>query len=453
MLFNTFDFAAFFLVVYAVYRALPWRAQNHLLLVASYVFYGLWSWKFLGLIAASTVVDYLCARGIHRSGDPRRRKALLWLSLAVNLGALGFFKYYNFFAENLGQLLLTLGLNPRSMHLDIVLPVGISFYTFQTMSYSIDVFRRRLEPTDDPLAFATFVALFPQLVAGPIERASHLLPQLLGPRRVDRAAIRGGLWLLLVGYFKKTVIADNLAPIADAAFAAPLNIGSLQMLIGIYAFAFQIYGDFSGYSAIARGLARLMGFDFMQNFDRPYLATDPSDFWRRWHISLSTWLRDYLYIPLGGNRRGAARTWINLCLTMLLGGLWHGAAWHFVAWGAYHGGLLVAHRILQPVLAALRLPRAVKIALFFQLTCVGWVLFRVTELGDVVDIARSLAQPLELTPYVGAMAAYLGLLIAPLALAAPEPRGLRARLGALVMTVFILVFGSTTAHEFIYFQF
>ncbi len=285
----------------------------------------------------------------------------------------------------------------------IILPVGISFYTFQTMSYTIDVYRRQMPATRDLLGFSVFVAFFPQLVAGPIERASVLLPQILRPREIHHQQIRDGLRLILLGYILKLVVAENMAPITAAVFTHPENYHGINMLAGIYAAAFQIYGDFAGYTNIARGLAKLMGIDLMLNFKQPYFATNPSDFWRRWHISLSTWLRDYLYISIGGNRRGRFLTYRNLMITMVLGGLWHGAAWNFVCWGIFHGLLLCGYRMAGPQLAVLgeKLPwpkvvtHLLAVLIFFHITCIGWTLFFAKRISHLPIILRNLVQPAE----------------------------------------------------------
>ncbi len=395
MLFNSLEFVYFLLGVLVLYHSLERRAQNVLLLAASYYFYGSWNWRFLGLILLSTFVDYVCARIIDaEDSGPRRRKAALFASIVSNLGILATFKHFNFFIESLSEL--GLGFDPTSLRLDVVLPVGISFYTFQTMSYTIDVYRKDLEASRSLLDFSVYVAFFPQLVAGPIERASHFLPQVQKVRGVRYDLVCQGSWLILFGLFKKVVLADNMAPIADAAFTHADELSGLEVLTGVYAFALQIYGDFSGYSAIARGAALLMGFELLQNFRMPYFATSPSDFWRRWHISLSTWLRDYLYISLGGNRRGPTRTYVNLMLTMLLGGLWHGAAWHFVAWGAFHGALLILYAsfprdLLGSVLARVssRVRSTAGGLVFFHLTCLGWVLFRADNMQMISDVLGS----------------------------------------------------------------
>jgi len=334
MIFHSLDFVAFFLVIVTLYWRLPHRWQNHLLLVASYIFYGWITPWYLLLLMTSTTIDWWAARRMEQ--DPGHKRRYLALSLTSNLGMLAYFKYANFFIDNVGRMLTTIGL-PTSPHvLKVMLPVGISFFTFQALSYTIHVYRGTLRARSSLLDVATYVAFFPQLVAGPIERASHLLPQFEKTVSITRPMLEEGVWLMLWGLFKKVVVADNLAPLADLAFGQSSHTAA-SVALGTLAFAFQIYGDFSGYSDIARGSARVLGFDIMWNFDLPYAARNLRDFWRRWHISLSTWLRDYLYISLGGNRRGPARTYVNLALTMGLGGLWHGAAWNFVVWGLWHG--------------------------------------------------------------------------------------------------------------------
>jgi D-alanyl-lipoteichoic acid acyltransferase DltB (MBOAT superfamily) len=367
--------------------------QNWLLLAASYYFYGRWDWRFLSLIAISTIIDYTAGLVIDRSSSVRTRRIALAVSMCANLGLLGFFKYFNFFLGSLDAALAPLGLDSTMLRLNIVLPVGISFYTFQTMSYTIEVYRRQLHATKNLLNFALFVSFFPQLVAGPIERATHLLGQCENRRSITGESIRVGLWLIFWGLWKKVVIADNMAFLANALFDRSADLTPWLAYAGVLAFAFQIYADFSGYSDIARGVSELFGFHLMVNFNLPYFSVNPSDFWRRWHISLSTWLRDYLYVPLGGNRKGKLATYRNLLLTMVLGGLWHGAAWNFVWWGVFHGGLLAVHRWItesrRVVLSSTRWVRAAKMAVMFQLTLVGWLLFRCTRTvergGRVVD--------------------------------------------------------------------
>lgn len=342
------------------------------------------------VVAANAVYPLLA--GLRESA---RRRTFLTLSIVANLGILATFKYFDFFAGSLSNALSsTFGVTPSDWTLGFVLPVGISFYTFQTMSYSIDVYRGKTPASDRFIDVAAYVAFFPQLVAGPIERASQLLPQfkeIRPPLDVDR--FRRAAWLITWGLFKKLVVADNMAVVVNATFG-PFDGGDytlppdgLTLLVALYAFAFQIYGDFSGYTDIARGIAKLLGFDLMRNFDLPYFATSPSDFWRRWHISLSSWLRDYLYIPLGGNKGGPWGTYRNLTITMLLGGLWHGAAWNFVIWGAYHGVLLSIYRALGIRTEQGAYPRYVVLLLgilMFHLTCIGWLLFRAQNVGTIV---------------------------------------------------------------------
>ncbi len=397
MVFNSLHFVWFFLVVYALYRVLPHRAQNWLLLVASYYFYAAWDWRFLGLLIGSTLVDFTCGLLLARTGRPARRRLLLSLSLGFNLTLLGFFKYFNFFADNLQTMFGAFGWQLDFVTLRVLLPIGISFYTFVTMSYVIDVYRREIQPTRDLLDFAVFVAYFPHLVAGPILRASRLLVQIDRPRRITAEQMRDGLWLIAWGFFQKVFVADNLAPLVNLVFDPGTHHTGINVLLGTYAFAFQIYGDFAGYSNIARGTSKLMGIELIENFRFPYLVRTPQEFWRNWHISLSTWLRDYLYIPLGGNRGSAGRTRFNLLVTMVLGGLWHGAAWTFVLWGVYHGLLLVAYRAAGRV-AFLRawtqgaggVARVTSWAIMFHLTCFGWLLFRARSAQQLGAMTLSL---------------------------------------------------------------
>jgi D-alanyl-lipoteichoic acid acyltransferase DltB (MBOAT superfamily) len=400
--FNSLDFAVFFATVFTLYwlaqrlrRGL--RIQNTILLIASYFFYGYWDWRFLSLIFISTLVDFIAGLGMQRAvemgGAAGRSRRRWWLviSMVKSLGMLGFFKYYGFFVDSFIAAVEPFGLDATVLRLDVVLPVGISFFTFQTMSYTIDIYRGEMKPVRGLfgfLDFALFVSLFPQLVAGPIERASALLPQVLARRRFDPRQFTDGLNLIFWGLFEKVFVADNLARFVDTVFKEGADPTGFAVIAGVWAFAFQIYCDFAGYSDIARGCAKCLGFELRLNFNHPYIAVNPSDFWRRWHISLSTWLRDYLYIPLGGNRRGTARTYWNLWLTMLLGGLWHGARWNFVYWGAYHGVVLMMHRMLKPLLDRLHVPQAAavrigwhvfKVVFMFQVVCVGWLLFRASN--------------------------------------------------------------------------
>jgi D-alanyl-lipoteichoic acid acyltransferase DltB (MBOAT superfamily) len=390
MLFNSLQFVWFFAVVYALYRVLPHRAQNWLLLAASYYFYASWDWRFLSLLIGSTLVDYGCALAIDRAAAQRRRRLLLSVSLGFNLTLLGFFKYFNFFAENLHVVFGALGWQVDFVTLRVLLPIGISFYTFMTMSYVIDVYRREIPATKNLVDFAVFVAFFPHLVAGPILRAARLLPQIDSPRRITRQQLRDGAWLIAWGYFLKVFVADNLAPLANSVFAPEGTPTGVNVMLGVYAFAFQIYGDFAGYSNIARGTSKLMGIELVENFRFPYFVRTPQEFWRHWHISLSTWLRDYLYIPLGGNRGTRRRVHRNLMITMILGGLWHGAAWTFILWGAYQGLLLITYRNADRVgflrrwlLGASAAARVTGWAVMFHLTCLGWLIFRASSLAQL----------------------------------------------------------------------
>ena len=474
MNFNSFVFLEFFLVVLAVYVGLRsrHRIQNLSLLAASYVFYGYWDARFLGLILLSTAIDYGCALGISASGSPRVRRRYLLLSVAANLGILGFFKYFNFFTDSFAALLRAGGARAEGFGLDIVLPVGISFYTFQSLSYTIDVYRGVAKPARSFTDFALYVAFFPQLVAGPIERARHLLPQIAAPRTIDAGSVNAGLYLLLFGFFKKLVIADNLArAVVEPVFADPSGFAGLDLALAAVAFSFQIYCDFSGYSDIARGVCKMMGFDLMINFKLPYFARSPREFWSRWHVSLSTWLRDYLYVPLGGNRGGRRRTQRNLFLTMLLGGLWHGAAWTFVLWGALHGAFLAAHRVLvdreigDPAGRAPE-PRwraAAKIAGMNLFVIAAWILFRSESLGAAAAFYGGLS--LVPGPSTAEFLRWIVFLCAPLLaldawqsragdlLIVPKQRPVVLAALYAFFLVWIMIFGGGRPIEFIYFQF
>ena len=476
MVFNSLHFVAFFCIVYALYRVLPHRAQNVLLLVASYYFYAAWDWRFLGLLILSTLVDYTCARAMAASADPRRRRQLLVVSIGFNLSLLGFFKYFNFFAQNLSTLVAAAGWHPDFVTLRVLLPIGISFYTFVTMSYVIDVYRGEIQPTRNLVDFGVFVAFFPHLVAGPILRATRLLPQIAGARRITATQICDGLWLIAWGYLQKIFVADNLAPLVAGVYAPGAHPPGVDVLIGTYAFAFQILGDFAGYSNIARGTSKLMGIELIENFRFPYFVSTPQAFWRNWHISLSTWLRDYLYIPLGGNRGTPAQTRRNLFVTMVLGGLWHGAAWTFVAWGAYHGVLLIAYRTLDEWRiakgrASLDLvntigPRLIGWLVMFHLTCLGWLIFRAQSFGQVLNLAGAIGTRfspssvnvsgllvpflLVTVPFVAihALEAWCDDLLVVRRLPLPLRYSIYAATGWLT-----LLFGNFGGADFIYFQF
>jgi alginate O-acetyltransferase complex protein AlgI len=454
MIFNSIEFIVFLVITYLAYRLLPFRGQNLMLLGASYIFYGWWNPRMLFLILLTTALDFCCGLMIQRgkltgmqrslpslsligasflflvlqwdqgqvSLAPhgwllglgtivivtilnllyprfanlpleRRRKVFLFASIVINLGILSVFKYFNFFVDSAEALLQASGFNANLWNLDILLPVGISFYTFQTMSYTLDVYRGKLKPEERFFDFALFVSFFPQLVAGPIVRACDLLPQLTRPRRLDLDNSLRGLYLILLGLFKKVAIADGLAGSVNAVYNATGTVSWLDIVVATLLFTFQIYCDFAGYSDIARGVAKLFGIELMTNFKLPYFSKTPSEFWQRWHISLSTWLRDYLYIPLGGNRVSPRRVYGNLMVTMVLGGLWHGAAWNYVLWGFYQGALLCIYRwfgidfshgdrsVLKNIIATV---------IFFGFTCYGWLLFRANSFDQIFDYTRIL---------------------------------------------------------------
>lgn len=563
MLFNSLEFFGFLACVYLLYRLLPFRWQNRMLLLAGYVFYGCWDVRFLFLVAFSTTVDFsigvllsdhqmtakerltastflvataivtlipnwsalridesslratfLTAQslGIHvligtvvfvvaanflisamaQDHARRDRKLLICCSIAVNLAFLGFFKYFNFFMGSAEHLLHVLGIDTRTLRLSVILPVGISFYTFQSLSYTIDVYRRRIQPTARFWDFALFVAYFPPMVAGPIERARHLLPQLTKPRRVRLYQSISGLILILLGLFKKVAIADGIAPAVASVFASTGMVSQTDVALATFLFAIQIFCDFSGYSDIARGVSKLLGIELIVNFDLPYFSKNPSEFWRRWHISLSSWLRDYLYIPLGGNKSGPFRTYVNLFITMLLGGLWHGAAWNYVLWGGYQGALLCGHRVFThgretlPTSneaisgntirhgGAISLPRMLpawlstplRICVFFIFCCYGWLLFRADSFEQVKRLTLQLFGLGMTVPSVitkPTTSALFGIVIL-IALQICDYR--RGRLESFVkwplplqgflyaMLIFVTVMGTSNAPvQFIYFQF
>lgn len=396
MNFNSIEFALFLPIVFIIY----WyglrnklKSQNAFLLLASYLFYGWWNWQLLGLIMFTTASTFLTALGTEKFASHRR--LLTGLNIAINLLILCTFKYLDFFGESFARLFQQFGYEVDWVTLDLILPIGISFYTFQAIGYSIDVYRRTLRPTHDAIAFATFIAFFPQLVAGPIERATNLLPQVLSPRRWDYAQAVVGMRQILWGLVKKLAVADLCGQYADTILSQPDFYGSSSLVWAIVLFSFQIYGDFSGYSDIAIGTSRLFGFKLMDNFRYPYFATSISDFWRRWHISLMTWLRDYIYIPLGGSRRGSARTLLNIAIVFLLSGLWHGANWTFVIWGAYWAVLMIAERLMRR-----------RIVLVFLFVVGGWMIFRSPDIeymsiliSNICD-ASILELPTGLTPIV-----------------------------------------------------
>jgi alginate O-acetyltransferase complex protein AlgI len=398
VIFNSLTFIVFFLVVLALHNLpLPWRAKKTNLLIASYIFYAVWNPPFVLLLVFSTTLDWIAARRLFQAERPASRRFWLGVSLLGNLGPLAFFKYGEFMLGNWQAGLNTVGIQYQAPEWNIILPVGISFYTFQTLSYTLDVYLRRSKPLTSFLDFALFVTFFPQLVAGPIVRPGQLVPQFATPRVATGRQLAWGFVLMTVGLFEKVVIADGaLAPTVDAVFGAPAPVGFLDAWVGTLAFSGQIFCDFAGYSTTAIGAAMCLGFALPNNFRYPYAAIGFSDFWRRWHISLSTWLRDYLYIPLGGNRHGSARTYVNLMITMLLGGLWHGAAWTFVAWGGLHGLYLAAERLLVGrfggVHAWSTLPGRIALAVVtYLLINITWVFFRSPTFAGAMGLLTGMA--------------------------------------------------------------
>jgi alginate O-acetyltransferase complex protein AlgI len=456
MIFNSVEFIIFLFVTYLTYRVLPFRSQNGMLLVSSYIFYGWWNPRMLFLILLTTALDFCCGLMIRKGqlaptqrllpslslilasffflavqwhngisldftgtlicgativlvgllnvfypkftalSIPQRRKGFLLASIAINLGILGVFKYFNFFVDSAEAVLQAAGWNASLWNLDILLPVGISFYTFQTMSYTLDVYREQMEPEERFFDFALFVSFFPQLVAGPIVRARDLLPQISQPRNLSLETSVRGVYLIVFGLFKKIAIADGLAGSVNTIYNSTGVVSWLDVIAATLLFTFQIYCDFAGYSDIARGVAKLFGIDLMTNFNLPYFSKTPSEFWQRWHISLSSWLRDYLYIPLGGNRVSKSRSYGNLMTTMVLGGLWHGAAWNYVLWGFYQGVLLCLYRGLgidfsnKTTAARTLLKSIAATALFFGLTCYGWLLFRAHSWDQIATYTKIL---------------------------------------------------------------
>jgi len=470
--FNSLQFILLLVLVVLTYWRLRLRGQNRLLLVASYVFYGWWDWRFLLLLLITTVIDFMIGIRIEEAEGERAKRSWLISQLVFNLGILGFFKYANFFIDSAQQVATTLGLEWSAPVLRVILPVGISFFVFHEISYAVDIFRGRLRAERSLATYALFIAYFPLLAAGPIERAWHLLPQLRTERRrPNREQVYSGILLIITGIFKKVVIADTVAVVANEVFARPDGRGFIPLAVGAVAFAIQIYGDFSGYTDVARGTSRLLGIEVFRNFEQPYLSTSITQFWRTWHISLSSWLHDYLYIPLGGNQRGRFATYRNLFLVMLIGGLWHGAAWTFVVWGGLHGAALAVHRALgayeprgRPAVPGLR--DVPKILGTFAFVTALWVFFRATTIGDAFEFFRNMANgPIGSAP--GAWKADLLTvgLFAVLVVAMDLVDRRRAVLrplhwspvvqGALVgaALVGIMVWSGTAPVPFIYFQF
>jgi alginate O-acetyltransferase complex protein AlgI len=462
VLFTSLHWIAFLLAVFVVYHTAPPVSRRWIMLAGSIYFYASWSVPYLSLIGAQLLVDWTCGVLLSRTEDIRKRKLLVAASVVVNLSALCLFKYYGLIARSLASIGLAVPV------LDLELPLAISFYTFESMSYTIDVYRRRLEPVKSPLHLALFITWFPHLVAGPIIRPSELVPQLRETTLVTRERFFSGLQLMLIGYGKKLLFADWLAKIVEPVFAEPGAYTSLELIIGVYAYAFQIYLDFSAYTDIARGTSRWFGIELPENFNAPYLAENITDFWRRWHMTLSHWLRDYLYIPLGGNKLGRFRTYFNLMLTMLLGGLWHGANWTFLAWGGLHGLYLAIERAfgVKPDVQHEGLARIVRQVWTFHLVCFAWVFFRMQTFALASEMLVGMTRGSfyitqeQLVPMVGTLlfiAAYWS--IAPLrerflaftpGSGWARPLAYSAAIG--VFIVGLMALGASTS-EFIYFQF
>jgi alginate O-acetyltransferase complex protein AlgI len=474
MVFNSLSFILF-LAILLILNRLPirWAGRKTILLVASYLFYAAWNPPFVILLWISTIADWYIAKGLGTTNEKNKRRLLLFASLAVNLGLLAFFKYGGFLTTNFVAMMQTMGVDWQIAKPNIILPVGISFYTFQTLSYSLDVYRKKAQPADSFLDYALYVTFFPQLVAGPIVRATDFLPQCKEPKRGNASQLSWGLSLLVLGLFNKMVIADHLlAPIVERVYDGTGEPGFVDAWLGTFAFSGQIFCDFAGYSTCAIGVAMCLGFALPDNFRFPYAAIGFSDFWRRWHISLSTWLRDYLYIPLGGNRKGKFNTWRNLFLTMLLGGLWHGAAWTFVVWGALHGGYLAFERILQMTIPASafwksHLGKALLMIGTYLLICVSWVFFRANSfqrsfstlasmVGRTPDQQGYMLTPLQMgiviTITIAMLAIHWSLRSTSVeALADRSPRWLRAIVLGIMLFMLMIVPGEDRA--FIYFQF
>ncbi len=482
MLFNSIDFAIFLPIVFILYWFVAnknLKLQNLLIVAASYLFYGWWDYRFLSLILFSTIIDYSVGIGLLKQKNITKRKILLWTSILVNLGFLGFFKYYNFFLDNFITAFSFFGTEIKANSLNIILPVGISFYTFQTLSYSIDVYKRKLEPTKDFIAFSAFVSFFPQLVAGPIERARNLLPQFYKKRTFDYSKAVDGMRQILWGLFKKIVIADNCAVFADQIFNNSHDYSGSTLVLGAIFFAFQIYGDFSGYSDIAIGTARLFGFNLMQNFAFPYFSRDIAEFWRRWHISLSTWFRDYLYIPLGGSRGTNYFKIRNVFIIFLVSGFWHGANWTFIVWGGLNAlyflpiMLLNKNKINTDVVAQGKYLPSVRevlcMTLTFSLTTIAWIFFRAEDIHHAISYLSNIIHPsiLTLPELITPKIEMLYTLLCILILLLIEWRNREKTHGLdinsynkknrwihyFIIIIMIITFGSFNQNSFIYFQF
>lgn len=466
MLFNSFAFVAFFACVLLLTFSLPQRWRNAFLLATSVVFYATWSWKMLGLLGVSIAIDYVAGIAIGRSEEARVRRSWLIASVAGNLAILGFFKYWNFFIDSLDALLAPLGASASSLHLDMVLPLGISFYTLQSLGYTIDVYRRHCDPVRNPVDFALYVGFFPQLIAGPIERAPRLIPQIQSERRIDATALHEGAVLMGWGFFKKTVIADNLARIVDPVFARGASPTGAEVAIAGVGFTLLAYADFSGYTDIARGAARMLGFNLIKNFDTPYLSRDMGEFWRRWHISLSTWLRDYLFLSLGGARVGPVRMTFNLWLTLFIAGLWHGADASFVLFGLFHGTLVAGtfwYRQWRPVpLETSGWFAMLSTFLVFAFTMVA---FRAEDGAHTVALYGALFTGWHWDPQLWGSLALVLICVVPLLVTDILQRRaghdlyvldwpIAGRVAAYLFVFYsVVIFGRAEGYEFLYFQF
>ena len=481
MLFNSIEFilflpAVFILFWFAFKQSL--KLQNLLLIGASYLFYGWWDWRFLGLIIISSILDYLLSQGIDNADSQSRKKQLLWVSVLVNLGILGFFKYFNFFVDSAADMLNLFGMEADFITLNVLLPVGISFYTFQTLSYTIDVYRGEIKAEKELFAFFAYVAFFPQLVAGPIERAKNFLPQFSKPKSFKYDYAVDGCRQMLWGFFKKVVIADSCAPYVDMIFSDPGNYNGPTLLLGAVLFAFQIYGDFSGYTDIAIGTARLFGFDLMRNFAYPYFSRDIAEFWRRWHISLSSWFKDYLYFPIGGSRGGKSKTIRNVFAIFLVSGFWHGANWTFVVWGGLNALYFLPSLLMgknRNNLATVAEDRKwangkeiLQMGSTFLLTCLAWVFFRAESVGHALSYLWHMVNPMQWGDKMGglydlaliALTGFIFLLILIEWFKRREQHGLAnlstnqfVRYPVYLLLIFTILYHWGSEQEFIYFQF
>jgi D-alanyl-lipoteichoic acid acyltransferase DltB (MBOAT superfamily) len=467
MQFNSFCFLIFFIFIFISYWFFFYKKrvyQNLLLLIGSYFFYGFWDWRFISLIIASTISDFILGIKIYNSKSKKQRKKFLILSISFNLGLLFIFKYFNFFISSFEFLIQKFGLDFDNWSLSILLPVGISFYTFQTLSYSIDIYQNKIKPTKDIISFAAFVAFFPQLVAGPIERASRLLPQFLNERKFNSNNAINGISLVIFGLFKKIVIADRLAIYVNSVFSNYQNYDSVTIIIASIFFSFQIYCDFSGYSHIARGISKLLGFELMINFNRPYLAQTFSDFWHRWHISLSTWFRDYIYIPFGGNRINKRRTYLNIMIVFTLSGLWHGANWNFIFWGFLHGIILIFFN--KKIKGQNKISKILNTLFVFSIINLTWIFFRsenITVAFNIIyklldfDLNFNLVQISASKGPLNLLLSFLSIILLLTSYLLPQDLKFKSHYKSItfnsIIIFLILILGVNEKSEFIYFQF